>query len=320
MVFMIKIKAQLGRIKRKIIKLGRFPRNTKTYFEVKKVFKKSPNMAVFITSYAMGDLVYGLTYLNAWRKAHPEAYVVLIADPDKEDIIQSFDGYDQVICFRRQERMGYRILVRLNGSRFYSLLGQRDWIFNTIPEQIYGSKTGKTCLELLKEYFCLSDDAEMSYPAPQKIPITSIPNFEENKNHISVINVYSSSNRLSEAVENVMNGVVCILRRKGYIVYSNVIGDQKPLEHTQPLRCSVLELYNIADEIPVIVSVRSGVMDWVVSTASKKFVLYPSDISDGFIDMFRMEQWKCPNIREAYLSRMDEKTVLQIFEEWLGKD
>lgn len=77
---------------------------------------------LFITSYALGDLVYAMAYLKIWRAQNPGKTVVLIANPKKGDVVESYSDYDKMIYYERSTPMGKDVLVHLNGPRFYSSL------------------------------------------------------------------------------------------------------------------------------------------------------------------------------------------------------
>ncbi len=289
----------------------------KGYKHLKHIQDERPNSAIFITSYALGDLVYALACIEVWHKMNPEKKIVLIADPNKKEIIESYSSFDEVLYYGRNTKLGKQILVHLNGSWFYSFVGRNRGIYNTIPEQIYGRKLGRNNLDLLKDYLQLPNNSEIVYPKPQKVEITSIPNFGKSKDKIVVINPYSSGNTICRCTE-LLNKIVDVLKDKGFIVYSNIVGEQEPLNGTDPLRCDLLEMYSIADEIPLVVSVRSGIVDWIVSTNSKKFVIYRGNSSDGFSKMFNLKAWGIENCKEVYMENLSNQDALDILEKYIG--
>lgn len=208
-------------------------------------------------------------------------------------------------------------MVHLNGSWLYSFIGRNRSIYNTIPVQIYGCRSGRNNLELMKEYLKLPREIPIALPCPPKVQITSILNFEKRKNKIVVINPYSSSKTICSCTE-LLNMIVEELKDKGFIVYTNIVGEQKPLNGTYPLRCGLLEIYSIADEIPVFVSVRSGVMDWIVSTNSKKFIIYSGSRDDGFSKIFNLAAWGgAGGCKEVHMADMSNEYALNILDKYI---
>lgn len=296
----------------------RFIPSTFGYLLLKKLQSERPHSAFFITSYALGDVVYAMAYLSAWRTRNPGRKVILVADPNKKCLIETYSDYDEVIYYARDTQMGSRVLVHLNGSKFYSFLGRKQGIYNTIPDQIYGRRTGQDNLTLMRTYLELPDDAPIVYPHPPKMRVTAIADFEANKGRIAVLNAYSGGKTVCGCEEDLLHSMAEVLKMRGYLVFSNIIGEQRALEGTVPLRCDLLEMYTIADEIPLIVSVRSGIMDWLISTNSKKFVIYSDRYSDNFTRLFALPAWGTRNCKEVHQASMSNEEIVNALEEYIG--
>ena len=312
------IKKGLRFLKNKAKKVIFFIPSSEAYYFLTKFQNEYSDFAIFITSYALGDLVYAMAYLKAWHEQNQQKKIMLIADPNKKEVIESYTDFYEAIYYERSTKMGKNVLVHLNGSRFYSFIGRKRGIYNTIPDQIYGHRSGRDNLDLMREYLGLPNESEIVYPRPRKVPITSIPDFEKSKNRIVIINPYSSGETICRCAE-LFNKIVVMLKNKDFIVYSNIVGEQKPLKETCPLMCGLLEIYSIAEEIPLIVSVRSGIMDWIVSTNSKKLVVYNADIDDGFSKMFDLSAWKTGNCKEIHMANTTDAEALNILEEYISR-
>jgi len=64
-----------------------------------------------------------------------------------------------------------------------------------------------------------------------------------------------------------------IFADKNYIVYTNVAGDEKPVEGTEPLNVNFAELNFIADKVKCFIGLRSGIFDFLAMTDAKIFCL-----------------------------------------------
>lgn len=64
-----------------------------------------------------------------------------------------------------------------------------------------------------------------------------------------------------------------IFAEKNYIVYTNVAGDEKPIEGTAPLRVNFAELNFIADKVKCFIGLRSGIFDFLGMTDAKIFCI-----------------------------------------------
>ena len=60
-----------------------------------------------------------------------------------------------------------------------------------------------------------------------------------------------------------------------YIVYTNVAGNEKPIDGTLPLAVNFAELNFIADKVKCFIGLRTGLMDFLALTKSKIFCLSP---------------------------------------------
>lgn len=65
------------------------------------------------------------------------------------------------------------------------------------------------------------------------------------------------------------------LKEKNYIVYTNVAGNEKAIEGTEPLKISFAELYYITDKVKCFIGLRSGVFDFLAMTNAKILNVVP---------------------------------------------
>lgn len=102
-----------------------------------------------------------------------------------------------------------------------------------------------------------------------------------------------------------------ILRKKGYDVYTNVVGDQQSVEGTRPLDCPIFELYNICNEIPLFISIRSGIIDFCVSAKCKLFIIsfgLRKFMTNDFYYTNELKYWQTGNVTE-FIHKSKEDTL-----------
>ena len=90
---------------------------------------------------------------------------------------------------------------------------------------------------------------------------------------------------------------------RGYIVYTNVMKHQKEVKDTKRLECSIIELYNICNEIPLFVSVRSGIIDFTISSRCDKVVIWYMDSSislKSLKNICNLDAWGITNVYSIY--------------------
>ena len=61
----------------------------------------------------------------------------------------------------------------------------------------------------------------------------------------------------------------------GYKCYTNVIGDEKPLEGTEVISSSLLEIRSVVERAGTFIGIRSGLCDILREANAKKIALYP---------------------------------------------
>lgn len=64
-------------------------------------------------------------------------------------------------------------------------------------------------------------------------------------------------------------------KNKGFLVVTNVNGEEKPVKGTQSISCSLKELMDIAEYAGFFVGIRSGLCDVLESTKCEKYIVYP---------------------------------------------
>ena len=147
--------------------------------------------------------------------------------------------------------------------------------------------------------------------------VKAIPNFAKIKDKVIVMNPYSKS--LSEFTMALYENMCTYLIENGYIVYTNVVGSQKPIKESYELRCSIEELYMIAGKIPAIVSVRSGILDFLIPSKANMFVIY-ENCRGRLKKMYHLANWQISSvIHEIYCenSKSENNIILNELKKFL---
>lgn len=185
--------------------------------------------------------------------------------------------------------------------------GGEHGVYDTLP---IGKRKGNPDIIYLQRIrlFHLDENAPITFHSLTGTgKVTAINNFSTSKNKIVIINPYSST---MHHVTIALYETLCdVLILRGYHVYTNVVDGQSPLKGSQSLRCSIEELFTIACNIPLIVSVRSGILDFLVSSNINMFVIYENVTKSKCYDRYRLASWHCQGIiEEIYIS---DKKILK---------
>ena len=288
----------LRRIYKKILREIPNPYKTlSAYIQIKEWACQMNNDDVYILLPGLfGDFCYGMAYVGAFcKKMNKEGKNVTLLVPEKRmSLLECYKGNFRIISMPSKD-------VKYKRSKW--ILQRRKCIEKAISVNIlptvpwfiipHTDIISRDCLDILRnDIFKLGDNATIEFPQINNVPVTSIDNFYAICNRVIIINPYSNS--MSNLDHSLFEAIAEELTKNGYIVYTNVVGSQLPIKGTMPLNCSVFELYNICNKIPLVISIRSGIVDFLISCHCKFFVVYFGENNtntQNFFNIFKLNAW-----------------------------
>lgn len=259
------------------------------------ILKKRPVGSVIIyTGKCIGDVAYLMAFVEEYKVQNPDRKIIILV-PSKfaKTLAMTYSGYDRVVLLTKQQNDRFD---KVPFSKKWSLIGEENSIF--IPHPFFPKKT--TMMDRLRfQLFKVGDCAPIHYHQLEPRKVDCIPNFYENCKKIIVLNPYSYSSRISKEnfvyfeklAQHLLN-----YTGGGYTIYTNVVKDQLPIRGTKELRCGFPELMEIANHIPCIISVRSGVLDISVKSGVNMFVVYVNELISP--RQFSLNDWNAKGIVE----------------------
>lgn len=95
--------------------------------------------------------------------------------------------------------------------------------------------------------------------------------------------------------ECIWNEIVTFYTNRGYMCFTNVAGDEVPLEGTKPISPKIAELKSVVERAGTFVGIRSGLCDVLEIADARKIALYPDynycDTRWKAIDMYALKGW-----------------------------
>lgn len=268
---------------------------------------KQDDEVYLILLMGIGDALYGLSYLDAFIDKHPGKKIIILGNERYIDLYKSY---------RQSAKLQFK-LFPLNSKmhNVVSFLSHPIILKEAEKYDIFMSFAGGPCLDASENFLSqlrtilkVPENSAITYHGLKQAPVTVIENFEEIKHKIVIINPYS--NYLSDPNLLIYENLCDELSKKGFIVFTNVIKDQKPLKGSTPLNCSLQELYSIACSIPLIVSVRSGILDLLVTSDINMFVIYEDaskTVNQEFYYRFTLAAWQCSGkIKEVLIDNQSD--------------
>lgn len=265
--------------------------------------KYKNNKIIILSQPGIGDVCIGLAYAQEYTKKTGKA--VYVCCEKVRTVVEDY-GFDDFITVSTEEMEEIRTGFYKNPVIRYQLLTKyKEKILIIDPGYYFNIDLcripGFRLMDVYKYgvYKVKSSETGPEYPLPYL-------NYDVKKKFgISgkyvILNEFSNSASISSSFfESSVNFFIS----KGYDVYSNVFGDQKQVKGTKPLRCTIQELYYIARECSLMISVRSGILDYIINSLSDLFVIYES-IKDRYL--FSLDAWQCNvRLKEVVYTSEDE--------------
>ena len=287
---------------------------------------KKRNQIILAPTSAIGDTLYIFSFLNSLGKwAEEKKKKILFFSSDRyRDIIETYEKPNERINVVYLKHLGlvHLLLQMIGGCKDHSLLNKfsrKCGIFAPIPN-IYKDYFAQTCRPQGSRrqlaYILGVPLTPISLHNLPVVPIKSIADFEKNKDKICIINPYSYSMYTSLPL---FEKLAKELKKKGYVVYTNVVKGQKVVEGTFELNCDLRELYSISKQIPLIVSLRSGILDYLIPSSINMFVVYNkwkvSFIQD---EDYSLDEWQPKGfVCEAHSNNMSDDEIVEKFQKFL---
>lgn len=284
--------------------------------------QKAPDEIYLISFWHMGDCVYAMSSTEAMLKHYPDKKFVVIGNSKCEHIFSSYKSYDPQgrIRFRLfPPKDEVKVIYLMHDSRLIKESFTHEILFARGFEELLSENANFGTVHQIRQHtFKLPEDSPITYHRLPRVPVTSIKDFESIKHKTVIIAPYSLSMGVTMEI---YNNLCTELLKRGYVVFTNVVEDQEVVAGSQPLRCSIDELYSIACEIPLIVSVRSGILDLLAPSDINMFVVYETE-DVNCINFVSLKEWECKGkVHEELVTPAQRDTVhlLEAFRSFLDE-
>lgn len=283
---------------------------------------KRSSYAIIVNS-AIGDTCYALSFSQHLIANYD---CLFFLSSNRKDLIEYSYPFLPKGCVKyiREDSLTRKVLRRIMIKReVWPFLKKYNYYF-AYPSSCYDltNLVPKSFIDILREdIFTIGINAPISYPNIPVLPIKTISNFEQVKNRMVILNPFSNSSDYGEI--SFWHEIVFILKEKGYIVYTNIVKGQEVIKGTEPLSCSIYEFLCISNSIPLIISVRTGLIDYAIATSSKKYIVYFEQTKSGvptetFKNVYNLLAWKVNNIWELDYTSLAE--AIDDFKLFMQKD
>lgn len=273
------------------------------------VLKLKKRERLIIAYESMGDTCYALSFNRFLQKKYICYFIV--SEKQKKMIELSYSQIpSRKLLFYENDSFKRRIVLTLMQSHLLSSLFSKHKVWVMYPT-VYSKMSERIIKDfrgIIAEKILQVETSEgITYPNYPKIKINKIKEWDLIRGKVIVCNPYSTSMDINPMF---WEKLAELLIEKGYIVYTNIIQGQEAIKGTRPLDCSIFEMATICNGIPLMVSIRSGIIDYVINTTCNKFIIYNNlDQQDqknqNMFSIYNLDSWQKDNICQYRMDSYD---------------
>ena len=251
----------------------------------------SKHFKVFCPFNALGDIYFMISYWPAYaRKMNITDVVFCVLNNALADVIHMFGDYHVEIYEQKELDAMIQSAIYTKDENCFIAHQDRPYVVN-LTKALYIKR-----IPLEQIYCCgvygLPTGTEPAKPNVSKYIFKDIQSIPEGK--AVIFSPYAKS--VTAIDRKVWESAVDYYTKVGYKCYTNVIGDEKPLDGTDAISPSLLELRSVVERAGTFVGIRSGLCDILREANAKKIALYPDynycDTKWKSIEMYYIEQFE----------------------------
>ncbi|WP_029199519.1 hypothetical protein [Oribacterium sp. NK2B42] len=252
--------------------------------------KYNQHFKVFCPFNALGDIYFMISYWPAYAKKRSlERVVFCVPNPVLADVIHMFGDYPVETYEQKELDAMIQSVIYTQDENCFIAHQDRPYVVN-LSKALYIKR-----IPLEKIYCC----------GVYGLPVGTVPDKPNSNLHIYkdiasipdgravILSPYAKS--VTAIDPKVWEEAVNYYTGAGYKCYTNVIGDEKPLDGTDAISPSLLEIRSVVERAGTFVGIRSGLCDILREAKAKKIALYPDynycDTKWKSIEMYNIEKF-----------------------------
>ena len=253
--------------------------------------KYDQHFKVFCPFNALGDIYFMISYWPAFAKKRGIGHVVFcVPNPVLADVIHMFGDYLVEVYEQKELDAMIQSAIYTQDENCFIAHQDRPYVVN-LSKALYIKR-----IPLEQIYCCgvygLPVGTVPAKPNANKHIYKDIASIPEGK--AVIFSPYAKS--VTAIDHKVWEEAVNFYTGAGYKCYTNVIGDEKPLDGTEAISPSLLEIRSVVERAGTFVGIRSGLCDILREAKAKKIALYPDynycDTKWKSIEMYNIEQFE----------------------------
>lgn len=318
-IFEIIIKKFYGRFNGKLFSLVAIPCSYLALLYL--LLKKKRGQIIILPTTAIGDTLYILSFWLQLYDISKQGKIQIYISNRYKKVTETFSPQIKGVEYLKHSSLKLWFLLTLSAGLYNSgaiKIAKKCNIYSAIP-RVYASWLKGVNLNGTRNQLSHILNIPLTPIVCHnlsKVPVQAIDDFQNIKSKICVMNPFSYSMKSSGSL---YEKIAEELSNQGFIVYTNVIGSQKAVRGTLSLEVDLEELFSIACEIPLIVSVRSGILDFLIPSKINMFVIYDEWNTRHVQNVdYSIEEWKPQGkVCEISIKVESEDIVMQRLKDFL---
>ena len=260
--------------------------------ELLKVLSKKydKHFRVFCPFNALGDIYFMISYWEAYaRSRNIDKAVFCVPGRVLADVIHMFGDYSVEVYDQKELDAMIQAVIYTQDKDSFIAHQDRPYVVN-LNKALYIKK-----IPLEQIYCCgvygLPTDTKPAKPIDNKCVYKEIDSIPKGK--AVIFSPYAKS--VIAIDSKIWSDAVEYYSKNGYKCYTNVVGDEKPLEGTAPISPSLPEMTSAVERAGTFIGIRSGLCDILREAKAKKIALYPDynycDTKWKAIEMYYIDQF-----------------------------
>lgn len=266
-------------------------------------------LIVFCPFPALGDVYFCMSYLKAYMDANGYGKcLVCVVGNAQMQVAELFD-YAKILVFKQKDiDEVIQAVIYTGDPDCYIAHHDRPYVVD-LHRALY-----KKCIPLEMIYKC------GVFGLPQDtVPVKPLKwekfEFPKRNDEVSVktaiIAPYAKS--VASIPKQLWSDIIRNLIANSYTIYTNVVGDEKPLDGTEPVSPSIAQMKSAVEQADIFIGIRSGMCDVIRTAECKKIALYPDyfycDTKWKSIDMYSLDGFENIVVEEGDTWEMIRKRI-----------
>ena len=253
-------------------------------------------LLIFCPFNALGDIYLCMSYLPAYQKKMGyEKAILFVPSNACANVVRLFEGYESEVYKQKELDAIIQAVIYTGDKRCYIAHQDRPYVVS-LHKALYVKK-----IPLETIYCCgvfgLPKNTTPAVPNNWE-SYTKLDDIKEGKT--AILSPYAKS--VTSLSEKLWNDIVTDLKSRGYTVYTNVAGDEKPLEGTDLISPKINEMKSVVEKAGLFIGIRSGICDVIRTADCMKIALYPDyyycDTKWKAIDMYAIDGFRNIEVKD----------------------